>query len=139
MLLSQGLDPLPARRPKCSPLCTILRYPDLAPDPKKILKVHSAPLYSNFEWGELDKKRNFLVKIFQKMPKNTSFGLFLIFCLRHTKICQNSVFLVLWESSAISEILDLPLFRTTLCRQKNLNLHAKNMENVWKIFWKMFV
>ena len=69
------------------------------------------------------------------MPKNTFFGLFLIFCLRRTKICQNSVFLVLWESSEISEIseiLDWPLFRTTLCRQKNLNLHAKKifLENV---------
>ena len=64
--LSQGLDPLPARRPKCSPLCTILRYLDPAPDPKKILKVHSAPLYSNFEGGELDKKRNCFGQKFSK-------------------------------------------------------------------------
>ena len=35
-----------------------------------------APIYTSFEGGRAPKKRNFLVKIFQKLPKNAYFGLF---------------------------------------------------------------
>ena len=34
------------------------------------------PIYTNFEGERGPKKRNFLVKIFQKVPKNAFFGLF---------------------------------------------------------------
>ena len=39
-------------------------------DPKIFLKVPSAPKYTNFAGGALAEKTQFLVKIFQKLPKN---------------------------------------------------------------------
>ena len=33
-------------------------------------------MYTNFEGEHASKKRNFFVKIFQKMPKNSFFDLF---------------------------------------------------------------
>ena len=71
--LLQGFDPC---RPKGSPLCTILRYPFLADGPKFFSKgAFDAKSY--YIWGGARaKKRNFLVKIFQKVPKNAFFGLF---------------------------------------------------------------
>ena len=58
------------------PLCTILRYPYLVTDPKKFLKAPSPPIYTNFEGRVRAKKRDFLVKTFQKVLKNAFFGLF---------------------------------------------------------------
>ena len=59
-----------------SPLCTIFQNPFLVMDPKKILKAPLAPIFINFEGERAQKKRVFLVKIFQKMPTNAFFGLF---------------------------------------------------------------
>ena len=63
----QGFDPLPTQR---VPLCTMLRYPYSVTDPKKFLKAPSATIYTKFEGGGggAPKKRDFFVKIFQKMP-----------------------------------------------------------------------
>ena len=67
-------------RPKGSPLCTILRYQFLnfwLTDFKIFLRAPLAPIYTSFEGGGgRQKKRNFLVEIFQKVPKNAIFGLF---------------------------------------------------------------
>ena len=57
----QGFDPLPTQR---APLCTILRSPYLAMDPKKFLKAPSMPIYANFEKGVRAEKKRVLVKIF---------------------------------------------------------------------------
>ena len=46
------------------------------PDPKIFLKAPAAPIYANFEGECAPKKRNFLVKLFQKLPINAFFGLF---------------------------------------------------------------
>ena len=71
---TQKFDPLPTQR---VPHCTILRHPFLVTDPRIFLKAHLAPVYENFEGGSAHRKiRNFLVKIFQKLPKNAFFGLF---------------------------------------------------------------
>ena len=65
---SQGFDPC---RPKGSPLCTILKYPILVTDPKIFLREPSILILK----GECaPKKRNFLVKFFQKVPKNAKTG-----------------------------------------------------------------
>ena len=45
-------------------------------DPKNFLKAPVAPIYTSFEGGARVEKRDFLVKIFQKVPKNAFFGLF---------------------------------------------------------------
>ena len=45
-------------------------------DLKIFLKAPLAPIYTNFEGGVRAKKRNFLVKIFHKVPKNAFFGSF---------------------------------------------------------------
>ena len=43
---------------------------------KIFLKAPLAPIYTNFEGGaRAKKKRNFSVKVFQKVPKNAFFGL----------------------------------------------------------------
>ena len=53
------------------PLCTILRYPVLATDPKNFLKAPLARIYSEGGGGVLraPKKRYFLAEVFQKVPK----------------------------------------------------------------------
>ena len=56
-------------QPKGSLFYTILRYPSLVMDPKIFLKSPSSPIYTNFQ-------RDFLVKIFQKLPKMPFFGIF---------------------------------------------------------------
>ena len=55
---------------------TILRYPILVMDPKNFLKASLAPTYIILMGRARRKKRNFSVKIFQKVPKNAFFGLF---------------------------------------------------------------
>ena len=55
------------------------------------LKVSLAPKYTSFEGGVRAEKTQFLVKNFQKVPKNTLFGLF----------CKNS--------PVAQKILDPPL------------------------------
>ena len=45
-------------------------------DPKCFLKAPLVPIYTNFEGGSAPKKRDFFVKIFQKVPKNGFFDLF---------------------------------------------------------------
>ena len=63
----QGFDP---RRPKGSSLCTILRYPFLVTEPKNVLKAPLAPNILILRGDRAPKKRDFLVNIFQKVPKN---------------------------------------------------------------------
>ena len=47
-------------------------------DPKIFLKAPWVPIYTNFEGGSARQKNAiFLVKIFQKVPKNAFFGGFL--------------------------------------------------------------
>ena len=91
-------------RPIESPFCTILRYPFLVTDPKKFLK---APIFTNFE-ERAPKKRNSLVKNFQKGTKNAFLACFSKTCLRRKKFDQNGVFIVVWESS-----------ENLFCRPKN--------------------
>ena len=88
----QGFQPQGCR-PDESPLCTILRYLFLVTDPKTFLKAPSAPIYTNFEGGSRAKKRNFLVKIFQKSLKTPFWPVFSKFWLRLRSFGQNGVFI----------------------------------------------
>ena len=54
-------------------------------DPKNFLKAPLAPIFTSFEGGARAKKRNFLFKIFQKVPKNAFFGLFFKILIRDRK------------------------------------------------------
>ena len=64
-------------------------------------KVPWVRIDANFEGGaraekeHAPKKRNFLVKIFRKFPKNAFFWLFLKFCLPRRKFGQKGVFRVI--------------------------------------------
>ena len=65
----------------------------LVTDPKMFLKALSPLMYTHFEGGARDKKRNFLVKFFQKVPKNFFFDLFFQkFCLWRRNFGQYRVF-----------------------------------------------
>ena len=72
-------------------------------DPKVFLKVPSAAIYTSLKGGaRAEKKRDFLVKFFQKVPKNAFLDCFSKFCLRRRNVGQNRDFLVMlaaWESS----------------------------------------
>ena len=57
-------------------------------------------IYTNFEGERAPKKRDFFVKIFQKLPKNGFFDCFFSkICLRRRKFCQIRGKSVLWKSS----------------------------------------
>ena len=45
-------------------------------DPKSFFKAPLVPMYTNFEGVARAEKRNFLVKNFQKLPKNAFFACF---------------------------------------------------------------
>ena len=64
-------------RPIGSPLCTVLRYPYLVIGPKNFLKAPCAPRKLTLRGERAPKKNNFLVKFFQKVPKNAFFDQFL--------------------------------------------------------------
>ena len=127
----QGFDPLPTQR---VPLCTILKYPYLVTEPKIFLKAPLTPICTNFEGEARAEKRVFLVKIFQKLPKNAFFGLFffqnfacgvenctlnqgLFSALGEFKIFVwltngkkiDKIFKKFWKSAPLEKILDLPL------------------------------
>ena len=70
-----------------SPFCTILRYPFLMIDPQN---YDGRPIYTNFEGECAEKKRNFSVNFFQKVPKNAFFGLFLSKLTKFSKVNENS-------------------------------------------------
>ena len=71
-------DPLPTQR---VPLCTILKCPFLAKDPKIFLKALLASIYIDFEVGTRAKKNViFLVNIIQKLLKNAVFQNFACGC-----------------------------------------------------------
>ena len=55
---------------------------------------------TNLRGERLPKKRNFLVKIFQNMPKNAFFGLFFekLACGAEN-FSQNKIRMLFWESS----------------------------------------
>ena len=55
-------------RPKVSPFELFSDIQFWLTDPKIFLKALLAPIYTNFKGGMRAKKRNFLVKIFQKVP-----------------------------------------------------------------------
>ena len=107
-------------RPNGSILCTILRYPFLVTDPISFLRASSAPIFTNFEGGGVPKKRDFLVKIFQKGPKNAFFGLFFQNLPAAQKFLGKKIFLVLWGSS-----------ENQYARPK------KNVDKVFEIFLKI--
>ena len=79
---AQEFDPLPT--PKGHPtFCTILKYPFLVTDPTVFLNLPSAPFILNLKGERTPKKRNFLVKTFQKLSENAFFAPFFSskFCL----------------------------------------------------------
>ena len=63
-------------RPKGSPLCIIFQNPFLVVDSKNFLKAPMALIYTNFEGERAPKKRDVLVKIFEKVPKNAFLACF---------------------------------------------------------------
>ena len=63
----QGFDPLPTERVPFELFSDIHFWQT---DLKYFLKAHSTPIYANFEGGtRAEKKRDFLVEIFQKVAK----------------------------------------------------------------------
>ena len=67
----------PPADPKDLPFDTFSEIHFWPTDPKIFLKAPLAPIYTNFERERAPKKkRNFFVKIFQKVPKNGFFWLF---------------------------------------------------------------
>ena len=100
--------------------------------------------------GKREPKRNFLVKIFQKRPKNAFSGLFFFstICLRRTKLGQNSGKAVVWESSKnqfgrfIGQLSSLVPTRT-MEQNKLLNkpLKKPKLAMFWTklcAFWRIF-
>ena len=76
-----GADALPSgirppADPKGPPFDTFSEIHFWPTDPKIFLKAPSAPIYTNFEGERAPKKRDFFVKIFQKLPKNGFFDCF---------------------------------------------------------------
>ena len=67
-------------------------------DPKIFLKAPLAPIYTNFEWGSCAKKRDFMVKNFQKVLTSLFWPVFLTFASGAENFTK-TVFLVIWESS----------------------------------------
>ena len=65
----------PPADPKGSPFDTFSEIRFFA-DPKIFVKAPLAPISTNFEGERAPKKRNFFVKIFQKVPKNGFFDRF---------------------------------------------------------------
>ena len=57
------------------------------------------PIFIKFQGEPWAKKGNFLIKIFQKGPKNAFCGLFVLNFKPVAETGSYSVFLVLWESS----------------------------------------
>ena len=58
----------PPADPKGPPFDTFLEIYFWPTDPKIFLKAPLAPIYTNFEGERAPKKRDFFVKIFQKVP-----------------------------------------------------------------------
>ena len=119
-----------------TPFPSGIRHPADPKGPPLVLFKKStfkkSTIFTTFEGG----KRNFLVKIFQKVPKNAFFDCFFSskICLRRRKFCQSRGKTVFWESSKnqfgrpkkkavkifdfflkirppLEKILDMPLFR----------------------------
>ena len=63
----------PPADPKGPPFDTFSEIHFWRTDPKIFLKAPSAPIYTNYEGERAPKKRNFFVKMFQKVPKNGFF------------------------------------------------------------------
>ena len=63
----------PPADPKGPPFDTFSEIHFWPTDPKIFLKAPLAPIYTNFEGERAPKKRDFFVKIFQKLPKNGFF------------------------------------------------------------------
>ena len=66
----------PPADPKGPPFDTFSEIHFWPTDPKIFLKAPLAPIYTNFEGERAPKKRDFFVKIFQKLPKNGFFDCF---------------------------------------------------------------
>ena len=89
----------PPADPKGHPFDTFSEIHFWPTDPKIFLKAPWAPIYTNFEGERAPKKRDFFVKIFQKLPQNGFSDCFSKICLRRRKFCQSRGKTVLWESS----------------------------------------
>ena len=87
--------PLPGIRPPVDPKGPLFgTFPEIhfwPTVPKIFLKALLAPIYTNFEGERAPKKRDFFVKIFQKVPKKCP--------KRAQKFRQNRGKTRLWESS----------------------------------------
>ena len=68
----KGFEPLPTQM--VPPLC-YFEISIFGDGPKIFLKAPLASIYINFEGERAQKKRDFLFKIFQKVPKNAFFDL----------------------------------------------------------------
>ena len=66
----------PPADPKGPPFDTFSEIHFWPTDPKIFLKAPLAPIYTNFEGERAPKKRDFFVKIIQKVPKNGFFDYF---------------------------------------------------------------
>ena len=97
-MLKQSSGIRPPADPKGPPFGTFYKINFLPTDPKMFLKAPLARIYTNFEGERAPKKRDFFVKIFQKVPKNGFFDLFFSkICLRRRKFGQNGPFSALEE------------------------------------------
>ena len=93
----QGFDPLPTQR--VPPLILFQKFIFGRPT-LKFFKRCLRRQYILTLRGSAPKKRDFLVNIFQKVPKNCFFDCFFFkICLRRRKFSQNRGKTMLWESS----------------------------------------
>ena len=67
----------PLTDPKGPPLELLSDIQFWLTDPKFFLKAPLAPIYTYFKGERAPKKRDFLVKFFQKLPKNAFLACFL--------------------------------------------------------------
>ena len=110
----------PPADPKGPPFGTFYEIHFLPTDPKIFLKAPLAPIYTNFEGERAPKKRDFLVKIFQKVPKNAFFGLFFqIFACGAKNFAKTGTKPCIRESS-----------------KNQFGRPKKKVDKIFEIFWK---
>ena len=71
-----------------------------------ILHFLKTPICTNFDEERALKKRNFLVEIFQKVPKKSFWPVFSKICLGRREFRHIRVLIVVWESSE-NHLVDL--------------------------------
>ena len=87
-------------------------------DPISFLEAPLAPISASFEGERAPKKREFLVKVFQKLLKNAFLGVFFKILQRRRKFGQNR------DRTALRE------FKNQYGRPK------KGSTKILKVFWK---